>query len=88
MRLTILAAASLLAGCVVHTNTAHEWIRERASQDFGCPKGQITVYHYTDKPHEKGALGCGKEMVYVEQCNGGNCRWVADPSKGPPKRPK
>jgi hypothetical protein len=88
MKTAVLVALTLMAGCVVQSNTAHEWIRERASQDFNCPKGQITVYHYTDKPHEKGAVGCGKQMVYVEQCNAGNCRWVADPNKGPPKRPE
>ncbi|MCC6900616.1 MAG: hypothetical protein IT377_16675 [Polyangiaceae bacterium] len=86
--LWVLVGALAASACVVQSNNSHEWVRKRASQDFSCPMGSITVYHYTDKPHEKGAMGCGKEMVYVERCQGGDCRWIAAPSKGPPKRPK
>jgi hypothetical protein len=87
MKAVIFLAALAVSACVVESNTAHEWVRKRASQDFNCPMGQLTIYHYTNKPHEKGAVGCGKGMVYVEQCQGSDCRWVADPSRGEPKRP-
>jgi hypothetical protein len=85
--LTVAAALFVITGCVVHSDRSHEWIRERASRDFSCPQGQITVYHYTDKPHEKGAVGCGKRVLYVERCQGNRCTWEPDPSREP-KKPK
>jgi len=83
-----LLASVALAACVVQSDRSHEWIRKKASQDFSCPMGQITVYHYTDKPHEKGVVGCGREAVYRERCQGSQCVWELDPNAPPPKRPK
>ena len=63
------------AGCVVHTDKSHEWIRKSASQDLGCPKGQLTITHYTKNSKKKKAVGCGKRAVYHEVCQGSQCRW-------------
>ena len=81
LHVLLLAVTAVLSGCVVHSDRSHEWIRERASRDFSCPKGQITVYHYTNKPHEKGAVGCGKRVLYVERCQGNRCTWEPDPTR-------
>lgn len=76
-----------LASCVVHSDRSHEWVRQRASDDLRCPKGQITVHHYTKYPKKKGVVGCGHRVTYVERCQGNRCWWEQDPNAPPPKDP-
>ncbi len=66
-------------GCVVHTDQSREWIRESASKDLVCPKGQLTVTHYMGKRDTKKAEGCGKHAIYQEVCEGSQCRWERVP---------
>ena len=44
------------------------------------------VYYYMNKFYEKGAVGCGKRVLYVERCQGNRCTWEPDPTREP-KRP-
>lgn len=75
VRTALVLTGIVLAGCVVHTDRTHEWIRESASKDLGCPKGQLTITHYMGKRDKKKAEGCGKTAVYGEVCQGSECRW-------------
>ncbi len=76
----VIAAAWLAAGCVVHTSgESHDWIRESASNDLGCPKGKLTITHYMGKKDKKKAEGCGKTAIYHEVCQGQQCRWERQP---------
>lgn len=78
------AASGLVAGCVVKTN--QEWIRDAAARDLSCPKGQVTVHHYTETPDRKGATGCGKTGRWNRVCgNDGYCRWKIDGAPRPAK---
>jgi hypothetical protein len=80
----IVVVAGLVAGCVVKTN--QEWIRDAAARDLRCPKGQVTVHHYTKTPDHKGATGCGKTARWSRVCgNDGYCRWKLE---GPPRPAK
>lgn len=71
----LLIAAGVAVGCVVHTDKSHEWIRESASRDLSCPKGKLTVTHFTKNAKRKKAEGCGKQATYREVCNGSQCHW-------------
>ncbi|MCA9632459.1 MAG: hypothetical protein KC766_32625 [Myxococcales bacterium] len=81
LRLSLLAAATWLpTACVVHTSgPSHDWIRESASQDLGCPQGKLTITHYMGKKDRKKAEGCGKTAVYREVCQGQQCHWEREP---------
>ncbi len=82
----VIAASGLVGGCVVKSN--QEWIRNAAARDLRCPKGQITVHHYTNTPGRKGATGCGKTGRWRRVCgDDGWCRWKLDgpPRPAPPK---
>jgi hypothetical protein len=78
MRWTVVAilVASIGVACTVKVNDREiEWIREAASNDLECPKGDLIVHHDLSDSDTKQAEGCGKMATYVRKCDSERCWW-------------
>lgn len=70
-RLLVLAICALGTACFVGggppPDTAVQWLKTRAGDDFDCPSSEVRTVTLDDKT--KVATGCGLSARYVLVCN-------------------
>ena len=70
-RLLVLAICALATACIViggpSADTAVQWLKTRAGDDFDCPPSEVTTVTIDDKT--KVARGCGLSARYVLVCD-------------------
>lgn len=80
MRSLIVALALLAAGCVTGPRAHLQALHNRAVVDLGCPAQHVYLYHLDGRT--KTAMGCGRRLVYVEDCfvdgSQRQCTWLLD----------
>lgn len=80
MRPLIIALTCLTAGCVTGPRAQLQALHQRAVVDLGCPAQHVYLYHLDGRT--KTAMGCGRRLVYVEDCFVAGmerqCTWLLD----------
>jgi hypothetical protein len=73
MKKLIVSIGLFLAAC--GGITAREQVQIRAANDLRCTTSQVQTTVVDDKTIR--ANGCGQEMTYTEECEGGatHCNW-------------
>jgi hypothetical protein len=78
--LSLATLALLLLGCASGPRAGLQALHNRAVLDLGCPAQQVYVYHLDGRT--KAAMGCGRRLVYVEDCfthgRRNECTWLMD----------
>jgi hypothetical protein len=78
--LLICTWCALLCGCATGPRANLRTLHNRAIFDLGCPAQQVQIYHLDNR--SKVVMGCGRRLVYVEDCfdHGAKreCTWVND----------
>lgn len=78
-RLVVLVAMASL-GCAGRQPASLSGLRYRATFDLTCPASELQLFHIDART--KAVAGCGRALVYVEQCAGGSdesvCSWLAN----------
>ena len=78
------------AGCGTRKPATLRQLEHRATFDLACPAGQLRLHHVDERT--KAVTGCGRALVYVEQCDATGeetrCSWLANtpplPAPSPP----
>ena len=70
-RLVVLGISALGTACIVvggpPADTAVQWLKARAGDDFDCPSSEVTTVRVDDKTQR--ATGCGLSARYVLVCD-------------------
>ncbi len=76
--LGLIAIAVSTGGCAATQRATLEQLGHRAAFDFGCPGGQLWLYHIDSRT--KAVTGCGQRLVYLEHCDAlaNICSWTID----------
>lgn len=74
--LALLTTTLLAVGATACAKTGDKAFRARAAQDLSCPEGELFIEHkWEGDLATKRAVGCGRELVYVRECQHEGCLW-------------
>ncbi|HOU94071.1 MAG TPA: hypothetical protein PLU22_23635 [Polyangiaceae bacterium] len=75
-RRPLIALVLVSLAAVACAKTGDQAFRARAAQDLGCPEGDLYIEHkWEGDEASKRASGCGKEALYVRECQHEGCLW-------------